>query len=352
MRICRKAPSDGAPKRVLCYNGRMEIKLRLAPGAEARNLSAAPGISVEKILDGVKSELRYTIYAARLNNRVVRLDTKIETDSDLVFLDVTDPSGKAALQNSLIALYLRAVSIILPGQKAVISNSLNDGLFTFLPGVKKLTDRTVLSIEKCMKKLASSDMSFKDILDDSDYESNIYVPRTGYLDNFELRRHRSGILLRSPGETNPDRIMPYRPNDRLYDAFAETTEWGRMLGIERFEDLNRIIRSGGMNEIIRVSEALHEKHISELATRIAGSGARVILIAGPSSSGKTSFAKRLCTQLWANGAKPLYLGTDDYFIDRDKIPREADGTQNFEDLSALDVELFNTQLEDLLAGRK
>jgi uridine kinase len=330
----------------------MEIKVRIAPGAEARSMSFPPGILVEDILNGLEERPVYPVFAARLNNRVVRLDTRIETDSSLVFLDVTDPSGRAAQQDSMVVLYLRAVSIILPGKSAVISNSLNDGLFTFLPGVKDLTDRTVLSIENCMKKLAASDVSLKELMDDKVYESGIYVPRTGFLSNFELRRHRSGILLRFPGETNPDRILPYTPNDKLYDVFAQTTEWGKMLGIEYFEDLNRIIREGGMNDIIRVSEALHEKHIAELATRIAGSGARIVLIAGPSSSGKTSFAKRLCTQLWANGRKPLYLGTDDYFIDRDKVPFEADGTQNFEDLSALDVERFNKDMNDLLAGKK
>ena len=123
-----------------------------------------------------------------------------------------------------------------------------------------------------------------------------------------------------------------------------------MLGIRYMDDLNERIRNGEINEIIQISEALHEKSIAGIADQIVRDQKRIVLIAGPSSSGKTTFAHRLCTQLWVNGHKPIYLGTDDYYLERELVPAQADGTKNFENLDSLDVDLFNRHMNALLAG--
>lgn len=132
-------------------------------------------------------------------------------------------------------------------------------------------------------------------------------------------------------------------------SFETITEFGT--GIVYLSDLNEKIKSGEIDDVILFAETLHEKRISELADQIVAEGKRIVLVAGPSSSGKTSFTKRLCVQLWINGRKPIYLGTDDYFIARDKIKVDETGHKNFENLEALDLKLFNEQLSDLLAGK-
>lgn len=135
-------------------------------------------------------------------------------------------------------------------------------------------------------------------------------------------------------------------------AFGEAKKWQRLLGAEYLPELNEKVRNGEAKELILLSEALHEKKIAEIADKITKGRKRIVLIAGPSSSGKTTFARRLCIQLRVNGLKPLYMGTDDYFMERDKTPLGEDGLPNYENLEAIDIELFNRNMNDLLAEKE
>ena len=137
----------------------------------------------------------------------------------------------------------------------------------------------------------------------------------------------------------------------LYYAFGEAKRMNALMGVSYVEDLNDMIRNGEYKELIMLSEALHEKKIADIADMITKQHKRIILIAGPSSSGKTTFARRLCVQLRVNGLRPLYMGTDDYFVDRDKTPIDKNGEPDYEGLDAIDIELFNNNMNDLLAGR-
>jgi uridine kinase len=176
------------------------------------------------------------------------------------------------------------------------------------------------------------------------------LPSTGYVEHFELKAYRNGVLLRFPHASKPDEIPPYTDEKKLYEAFGEANQWGKLLGISLAADLNERSAGAGAVEMIQLSEALHEKSVAGIADMIAKEKKRLILIAGPSSSGKTTFARRLCIQLKVIGLDPLYLGTDDYFVDREDCPLNEFGEKNFEDITSLDLELFNDHMNALLGG--
>lgn len=157
--------------------------------------------------------------------------------------------------------------------------------------------------------------------------------------------------MRFPHPSAPDKIPPYVDEQMLYKTFGEQSRWGKLMKINYVSDLNKRIEKGQYKELIQLSEALHERRIVEIADMITKQKKRIVLIAGPSSSGKTTFAQRLCIQLRVNGLEPLYMGTDDYFVEREFTPLDEFGEKNFEDLEAVDIHLFNQNLKDLLDGK-
>ena len=326
----------------------MNIILKLAPKTNGMAMAVDAGSKVEDILWLVREQLPYRVYAARINNHVVPLNTVVPDGAEVVLLDMRDPEGKEAYQNSVLRLYIASVKAEIPGADIVISSSLNRGIFTFINNAGEITQELADAVEKRMRNLSKNPVPFTEIYDGPD----LVVPTTGFIRNFDLRLCRGGIVVRIPEDTHPQGLAPYRDDVKIYDAFAAESQWADKLGIKCFSDLNKVIEEGCIDDIIRVSEALHEKNVAEIADQIVKSGKRIVLIAGPSSSGKTSFAKRLCTQLWVAGTKPIYLGTDDYYMDRDKIPFGPDGKQNFENLDSIDVELFNKQMNALLNGEE
>ena len=330
--------------------------------------------------------LPYDVLSCRINNENKRLDEPLYTDCKVELLDMRDNYANMSYQSTLVFLYVSAVHAVLKGKAdVIIANSLSKGLFTTV-GVR-VDDSLVKDIETCMKQWVEEDISFEEIacseqeleeclsfdrhkerrrlLDSSnalesarlyrfkDQEDLFYMhllPSSGYLKYFELRRYRSGILLRFPEQRMPDVIPPYKEQKLLYEAFSEETLWEHLLNIDFAADLNASMQER-YQEVIMVSEALHEKKIAEIAGRIADEKKRIILIAGPSSSGKTSFAKRLCVQLQVCGLKPLYLGTDDYFINRGDMLPDENGKVDFEALEAVDTKLFAEQMNALLQGK-
>ena len=329
--------------------------------------------------------LPYDVLSCRINNENKRLDEPLYTDCKVELLDMRDNYANMSYQSTLVFLYVSAVHAVLKDKADVlIANSLSKGLFTTI-GVRA-DDDIASRIETLMKQWVEEDIPFEEIacsereleeclsfdrhkerrrlLDSSnalesarlyrfkDQEDLFYMhllPSSGYLKYFELRRYRSGILLRFPEQRMPDVIPPYKEQKLLYEAFSEETLWEHLLNIDFAADLNASMQER-YQEVIMVSEALHEKKIAEIAGRIADEKKRIILIAGPSSSGKTSFAKRLCVQLQVCGLKPLYLGTDDYFINRGDMLPDENGKVDFEALEAVDTKLFAEQMNALLLG--
>ena len=294
-----------------------------------------------------------------------------------------------AYHNTAIVIFLKAVRDVLGNVNVVIGNSLNQGYFAYISSSDKmLSNSDVGKIQNRMKSIVSQDIEIvseimtaeqaatmwtaagchekAELMQQRDPDEKVEIavldgyrncmygkilPSTGYIDLFEVRPYRRrGMLLRLPTVVGNGKIAAYRDDIKLYDAFAQSKRMRRSTGIQYLCDINRIIREGRADEVILDSEEHQNKTIHEYAKMIVDGQKRIVLIAGPSSSGKTTTAKRLCSAIAELTAEPLYMGTDDYFVDREQTPIGPDGKPDYEGLSALDMDLFNEQMEALLAG--
>ena len=186
-----------------------------------------------------------------------------------------------------------------------------------------------------------------------DFTAVFYDPlleSSGQLKIFDLVPYEGNLIIRVPHAESPQKLLDYRNDRNLYKALSDVSKWQSYVNVRKISDLNRKLQNGEWHEFVLINEAMHEKKIAMIADEIVKKKKRIILIAGPSSSGKTTFAQRLCIQLRVNGMRPLYMGTDDYFVEKSQAPRDENGKYNFEDLEAVDVELFNNQMNALLAG--
>lgn len=366
----------------------IRIKVIL-PDGRVENNEYEEGITPEKVLMSLKRKPMHQIYACLIGQYYERLNEPINADCSLTFCDITNNYGNMAMQGSLILLYCAAIHMVLGRDiKVTIANSLSKGLFTIIHD-GNVTDEKVNEIQLCMAKMVRDDLPIAETYMDrralspwlkehnlkdeatlyysapdlsyglackvGEEEDLMYyhaVPSTGYCKLFEVRKYRNGVLLRFPHPEYPDELRSFEEQCLLYEAFSEEYYWENLCGVNYASDLNRCVEANAYKQLIQVSEALHEKKIAEIAEKIRSSHKRIILISGPSSSGKTSFAKRLCIQLQVIGLKPLYLGTDDYFINRADMIVDKDGKKDLEGLSAVDVHLFTSQMNDLLANKK
>lgn len=372
--------------------------------AQPQVIIVEEGIRLKEVADSFQSQVPYRILAARINNKLEDLNIEIKEDCQVEFLDVRSQSANLIYQHSLIMIYLKAISDVLGKTDVEIANSLNKGLYTEVrffreeidengKNIRKesrISDDEILLVEKRMRELVAADLPFTRqrysrekaaelLVEDGDVEkmrilnsSNVdtmvfycldgywnffygkMVPSTGYVEYFELRPYNDGkaVLLRFPHHSKPDQVPFYEDDFLLSEAFGEAKKWGRLMKCAFVSDLNDKIHDGSYKELILISEALHAKKLGEVVERIKEEGKRIILIAGPSSSGKTTFAKRLGIQLRVEGLEPLYLGTDDYFVERKDTPLDENGEPDYESLRAIDVELFNQNLNDLLLGKE
>lgn len=368
----------------------MRVKLRTEPRGDYENIDVMTGTSVKGIADDLADRLPYTVIAAKVDNHIEDLDFVLEEPCKVELLDIRTQAANLIYQYSLSLIYLKAVKDTLGDDVRVeIQNSLNKGLYTEIKTKEPVTEEQVQAVENRMRELVDADLPFIKTVVDRDeairiikedgrteklrllsetlgikqvkfytldgYRNFFYgfmAPSTGYIKYFQLMKYRRGVLLRFPHPSAPDRIPDYVDEVKLYQAFGEQTRWDALLGVNYVADLNDKIESGEYKELIQLSEALHEKKIAEIADMIKTQKKRLVLIAGPSSSGKTTFARRLCIQLRVNGLKPLYMGTDDYFVEREDTPLDEKGEKDFENLDALDIDLFNRNMNDLLAGKK
>lgn len=367
----------------------MKIQLKTSPRGDYRELEIDKGTKVETLYKAMAEELPYTVLAARVQNRLEELTYALEEPCRVELLDMRTQDANLIYQYSLTLLYIKAVTDCLGPVRVEVQNSLNKGLYTEIKTKENLTELQVQQIEDRMKELVRADLPFvketvsreegvailqaeglaekrrllegagdvKDVdfytLDGCrDSFFSAMVPSTGYLKHFELKKYRRGVLLRFPHPSDPNRIPDYQDEVKLYQAFSEQTRWDQLLGVNYVADLNEKIENGAYKELIQLSEALHEKKISDIADQIKQEHKRIILIAGPSSSGKTTFAQRLCIQLKVNGLDPLYLGTDDYFVEREETPLDQHGEPDYENLGAVDIDLFNQNMNDLLEGKE
>lgn len=330
------------------------------------------------------------ITAVRVNNMVRDLTFPLQESADLEWVHVTSAEGMRVYRSSLVFLMLRAAKEMLPQCRVHVKHSLSNGLYGEIDYHRPVMERDIEAVESRMRDIAAEDETFvrqKVTIEEAirifsqqnmeskvrllkssqrrevtiyhfgwykDYLANTLVPSSGYLQHFKLRFYLPGFILEYPRRSNPCVIPPYVEQGKLANVYFEAERWQKNICVEDAAELNRRATNDQGGELIRVSEAYHEKHVAKIADEIAQNRdrLRVILIAGPSSSGKTTFAERLSVQLRVNGLFPVAIGLDNYFVERWRTPVDDDGNYDFEALEAIDVPLFNEHLSQLIQGQE
>lgn len=358
------------------------------PKLQPEIIEVEEGIRVSDLLREYESKMPFPIYLSKVDNCYRYLGHILKHDSVVEFLDFSTQAAWVVYQNSLELLYMKAVHDVC-GKNALvtISNSLNKGLYTYI--IPSVDEETINNIEERMHELVKLDLPIKkeymskeeaiklaeslklketkELLDTIDYTESVeiyslddeveifydlMVPSTGYLKYFDLKPYRKGVLLRFPTQEKQTELPEYKDQVLLYNAFSESNNWGKLMNVNFVADLNNKVNNKEHNKLFLLQEALHEKRISNIADIIKKEKKRVVLICGPSSSGKTTFSKRLCIQLEVNGLKTLYLGTDDYFTEKNEKVLDEDGDIDLESIKNVDTKLFLSNLKDLLSGKE
>ena len=358
--------------------------------ANGRKKEYAAGTSLLSISRDVAGEYRAPIVAVKMNNDFKDLQVLANGDCQLEFQDLYTDAGIKVYQRSLTFLLIVAARELFPGCDVVVEHSLSKGLFCEIDNGKEFTAADVLLLEERMRQIIAADYPIiRKVLpiqeaialfeadgqpekvrllqqlkrenvsiyycgEFYDYFYGTMTPSTGYLKTFELRPYDGGMILRFPEKENPDVIPPFQEHKKLSGIFREAKRWGHILRCGHVATLNERIQEGNCNDIIRVAEALQEKKIAQIADFVSSHRhqVRVILVAGPSSSGKTTFAQRLNIQLRVNNVWPVPISLDDYFVDRCCTPLDENGEFDFDAVEAIDLPLFNEHLTKILAGEE
>lgn len=330
------------------------------------------------------------IVLASINHRLRELSKGITDEGELQFVTLDDPAGRKAYRRSLTLLLEKAVHTVVGSYEstAVVRFSVGNGYYCEMTGGYPVTEEFVKAVEEEMRSLVAQDLpitkdswntdeatayfaqcGMKDkealfryrrgsrvnvyTLDGyRDYYYGYMVPSTGYLDLFSIEPYHNGFVLMHPSKGEKE-VRPFVPSEKLYTTMQEFGKWGEICGITTIGDLNDAIVEGRIQNVILTQEALMEKKLGTLAEMIAKNrNKKFVMIAGPSSSGKTTFSYRLSVQLRAQGLHPHPFPLDDYYVDRENCPRDADGNYDFECLESLDVEQLNRDLTALLAGEE
>ena len=349
------------------------------------------GSSLLEIFEMVGAPLQHLPMNAQVNNKTESLTYKCWQPKDIEYVDYSWSSGMRTYVRSLCHIFSKAVHELLPAATLNLEHPISKGYYSVIHNGKKIDEETIGKIKKRMQEIIDADLPFqlKNVrtseavilfrekgLDDkarlvestgmsytSYYDLDGYinyfygclVPSTGYIRLFDLVPYFDGGLLRVPQRNNPMELEPVIRQDKMFQVYKEHLTLQRTVGLDNVGDLNRAIEQKRASEVIMVSEAMQEKQVAKIAEEIAASykeGVRIVLISGPSSSGKTTFCKRLLIQLITNLINPVGLSLDDYFLNREDTPKDEYGEYDFESLYALDLPYFNSDLKKLLAGEE
>lgn len=337
------------------------------------------------------SPLKYRPMNAHVNNKVEGLSFRCYYPKDVQFIDYTNSSGLRTYVRSLCFIFSKAVSDILPDAKLYLEHPVSKGYYCVIRNGKSIDHQTIDKIKARMREIIDANIPFrlktvrtpeaaalfrsrgmedKALLVETagmpytsyyDLDGNInyfygnLVPFTGFIHLFDIVPYFDGVLLRVPQRSNPRELEPVINQDKMFDVFKEHLTLQRTLGMNYVGDLNLATRKGYTPDLIKVSEAMQEKSVSKMAEKIAeryNDGVRMVLISGPSSSGKTTLCKRLEIQLLTNLLRPVSISLDDYFLNREDTPRDEHGEYDFESLYALDLPYFNHDLQKVLNGEE
>ncbi len=363
---------------VICENTNQRKKLK-------------PGLNLLEVSKEFGLELKHPVLGAMINNELKELDYEVYSPKSIRFIDITHPAGMRMYQRSLFFVLQKAVNDVIPGARVQIEHSVSKGFYCEIEGMDESIEYPLIfSIGDRMREIVSENLPIrrdkvltKDVAamfrqkgqDDkaslfetrgtmytsvyyinntADYFFGCLVPSTGYLTAFDLVKYYRGMLLMVPKRNNPQELEDIVIQNKMFDIFQEYKEWVEILGVSTVAAINKQVQQGNSSELIKISEALHERKVIQIADQIYSKRdkVRIVMISGPSSSGKTTFAKRIAIQLKVSGLTPHTISLDNYFVDREHTPLDEHGEYDFESLGALDIDTFNNNLLDLLAGKK
>ena len=358
------------------------------------------GISLIELKDLLGIQLPYPIIAAHVNYKVENLDFRLYKPKDVEFLDASTPSGMRAYVRTLGMVLAAAINELYPRTDLRVEHPISKGYYCTLqwhvdkntePEEEKeppvLTKEMIAAIKQRMLQIIAEDRPIyeeekqtKEVIklfasrynnetsifealgnpycryfrmgEYIDYYTNVLLPSSGYLTLFDIVPYQDGLLMRIPNRQNPTVLEDEVSQDKMFSIFREYNRWNKLLRINNVSDFNIACKQNKSFELIKLAEALHEKKIAQIADAIAEKRPKIVFISGPSSSGKTTFSKRLQIQLLVDGILPEVLSMDDYFVNRVDTPRDENGNWDFEDVHAVDLPFFRQQMHDLLDGKE
>ncbi|WP_270568637.1 nucleoside kinase [Coprobacter secundus] len=357
-----------------------------------KSVQVREGLTLLEIYRLLGVELPHQVLCARVNNKTEDLNYCVYNPKQIEFIDITHGSGSRAYVRSLCFVLYKAIEDIMPGMQLRIEHSISKGYYCEINVQDKISEESIIRIKQRMREIVDADMPFERIecptkealeifrsqgMEDKvalletsrtlytiyyrldnliDYYYSCLVPSTGYLKVFDLIKYNGGLLLVPPSVDNPQVTSQIVRQEKMLKAFEEYVRFNHIVGLSNVGNLNQAILARRATDLIKVIEALHEKKIAGIADEITekckNGEARVILISGPSSSGKTTFSKRLSIQLMTNLLRPVTISLDNYFVNRKNTPKDESGDYDYESLYALDLELFNKDLNRLLKGEE
>lgn len=353
----------------------------------SKEYEVAPNTTIQEVLKEEIEKNEFKVIGAKFNNEYKRLDYVITENGIVSLVDISSKGGMRIYRRTLIYIMAKAFEELYKDVKIRVNYQLSNAMFCTVENME-ITDEMLKNVENKMKEIVSKNLPIQkkvisrqeaeelykkedsskgrlqldletnktiDMYYCEDYYNYMYgdiAINTGIIKVFGLIKYEHGFLLRYPSANNPFALPEYKETKKLLWAFNEYSDIHKILDVSTVYKLNRIIENGQIKKLIMLEEALHEKKIAQIADKIAANKSiKMVLIAGPSSSGKTTFAQRLGLQLRINGLKPVTISVDNYFVERPNTPKDENGEYDFENIEAIDIELFNRDLTDLLNGK-
>ena len=367
----------------------MKQKIQIRCKNNKKSQKVEIGSTLFDVFSSFDLKMTHGPVSARVNNKVEGMHYRVYNSKDVEFLDMNSASGSRAYTRTLFFVLCKAVQDIYPNTDVVIDIPVSNGFYVDIRLGRPVVDEDVNILRRRMQEIIDSKMpirrftvpteeaialfqekgdvekvkllrtsgsiytTYYKIGEYVDYYYGTLLTNTSQLYLFGLEKYYDGMLLRIPSVSNPDELGEMTRQDKMFDIFKEHHRWQEILGIRTVGDFNQAIDAGHATDIINISEALQEKKLAKIAEEIASrKGVKLVLLAGPSSSGKTTSCKRLSIQLAVNGQKPLQISLDDYFVDRDKTPKDENGDFDFESIYALNLDLLNEQFNALFRGEE
>lgn len=341
-----------------------------------------------RVIDILKDDCTEEIIACICNNQIKPLDFLITEDTKIELIDISHEDGMRIYIRGLVYIMAKVFYELYPKALVTVDYQLSNSMFCELDNME-ITQEMITKVKKRMQEIIDQNMEIRKVIltkeeakefyqknktlrgilqldtlskeyvslyyceDYYNYFYGVMPISTGYISVFDIVAYKNGFLVRYPSKSNVKKLTEFKENNKLLDALQDYEEIHRLLNVNTLYKLNKTIKQGDAKNVVLLDEALHEKKISQIADKIANNkNAKIVLIAGPSSSGKTTFAQRLGLQLQLNGLKPLTISVDNYFVEREETPKDENGEYDFESIEAIDLNLFNSHISKLLNGEE